>query len=255
MPSVKRLYEKGGGCYTEKNMCSKGCGMKEKRAALRTKRLRITAMTDAELAQKIASETDEHLRSAYAEMLALSQAEPAERLFATAWRIERRDTGETIGDLCFKGKPNECGEVEIGYGVAPAFQGQGYASEAVQAALNWAFSDNRVYFVLADAEPGNAASKRVLEKLKFSPAGERNGLSLYEKEKAPMSYLSIGLCLGIALGMCFGISFQSTSTGLCIGMGFGLCFGSALDASDKKKRAELKKRREQRNAADVDVNA
>lgn len=233
--------------------------MKEKRAALRTKRLRITAMTDAELAQKIASETDEHLRSAYAEMLALSQAEPAERLFATAWRIERRDTGETIGDLCFKGKPNECGEVEIGYGVAPAFQGQGYASEAVQAALNWAFSDNRVYFVLADAEPGNAASKRVLEKLKFSPAGERNGLSLYEKEKAPMSYLSIGLCLGIALGMCFGISFQSTSTGLCIGMGFGLCFGlcfgSALDASDKKKRAELKKRREQRNAADVDVNA
>lgn len=157
--------------------------MKEKRAALRTKRLRITAMTDAELAQKIASETDEHLRSAYAEMLALSQAEPAERLFATAWRIERRDTGETIGDLCFKGKPNECGEVEIGYGVAPVFQGQGYASEAVQAALNWAFSDNRVYFVLADAEPGNAASKRVLEKLKFSPAGERNGLSLYEKEK------------------------------------------------------------------------
>ena len=63
-------------------------------------------MTDAELAQKIASETDEHLRSAYAEMLALSQAEPAERLFATAWRIERRDTGETIGDLCFKGKPS-----------------------------------------------------------------------------------------------------------------------------------------------------
>ena len=38
-------------------------------------------------------------------------------------------------------------------------------------------------------------------------------------------------------------------------IGFGLCFGSALDASDKKKRAELKKRREQRNAADVDVNA
>ena len=109
--------------------------------------------------------------------------------------------------------------------------------------------------MLADAEPGSAASKRVLEKLKFSPAGERNGLSLYEKEKAPMSYLSIGLCLGIALGMCFGISFQSTSTGLCIGMGFGLCFGSALDASDKKKRAELKKRREQRNAADGGASA
>ena len=109
--------------------------------------------------------------------------------------------------------------------------------------------------MLAATEPGNAASKRVLEELKFSPAGERNGLSLYEKEKAPMSYLSIGLCLGVGLGLCLGASFQTTSTGLCIGMGFGLCFGSALDAPDKKKRAELKKRREQRNAADVDANA
>jgi [ribosomal protein S5]-alanine N-acetyltransferase len=44
-----------------------------------------------------------------------------------------RTSCTAIGQIGCKGPPNSSGEVEIGYGVNPAFQGRGYASELVTA--------------------------------------------------------------------------------------------------------------------------
>jgi ribosomal-protein-alanine N-acetyltransferase len=81
-----------------------------------------------------------------------------------------RHDGVQVGDLSFKGL-NEDGSVEIGYGINDEFQGQGYATEAVAVAVNWALKQAGVLRVEAETEPDNAASQRVLAKCGFVPNG------------------------------------------------------------------------------------
>ncbi len=71
-----------------------------------------------------------------------------------------------VGLAGFKGLPNEQGEVEIGYGIDPAYQKQGYTTEAVQAQIAWAFEEPACQSVVArDTKKSNVASLRVLAKV------------------------------------------------------------------------------------------
>ena len=135
-----------------------------------TERLRLYPATRQQMEACIAAETDGELKKAYAEMLAGCQQHPAQWDWYAMWMIERPD-GTHVGDLCFKG-PAADGAAEIGYGILDAFQGQGYATEAVRAALDWAFQDPAVSAVEAEAEADNKASQRVLEKCGFLPTGK-----------------------------------------------------------------------------------
>ena len=85
------------------------------------------------------------------------------------WVIERKD-GTQIGDLCFKGLSPD-GVAEIGYGLLEPYRGQGYAAEAVRAAVDWAFRHPEVREIEAETEPGNTASQNVLAKCGFLPNG------------------------------------------------------------------------------------
>ena len=76
-----------------------------------------------------------------------------------------------IGVGGFKGPPNAKGEVELGYGVVPEFQRQGYASEAVQAWLALAFADRTVRTVVGQTLASLVPSIGVLEKTGFRFAG------------------------------------------------------------------------------------
>ena len=53
------------------------------------------------------------------------------------------------GLLGFKGLPDPNGEAEIGYGIDPKYQGQGFTTEGVQALIAWAFQDPRCKAVIA----------------------------------------------------------------------------------------------------------
>ncbi len=53
---------------------------------------------------------------------------------------------------------------EVGYIFHPAYQGQGYATEAVAAVVDYAFREMRAHRVVGNCNPENAASWRVLEK-------------------------------------------------------------------------------------------
>ena len=53
----------------------------------------------------------------------------------------------------------------IGYGVARAHWGRGFAVEASGAAMDWAFAIFPIAKVFATAEAGNEASHRIMEKL------------------------------------------------------------------------------------------
>jgi [ribosomal protein S5]-alanine N-acetyltransferase len=67
----------------------------------------------------------------------------------------------------FKGAPVG-GAVEIGYAVAPGWQGRGIATAAVGAMLDAAFADPAIRSVIAHTLPGPNASTRVLEKSGFA---------------------------------------------------------------------------------------
>ena len=212
---------------------------------LKTRRLELTALSDAELERRIAEEPDAHMRQALAQMLALCREYPAARLFCTEWRIFRRD-GAPVGSLCFKGPP-ENGEVEIGYGIDEAYHDQGYATEAARAAVNWAFySSPELYYITAEAEGDNAASRAVLQKLGFVPAGRGTEGDRYELERPMMSWTGVYLALGLSIGMCFGVALGSLAVSLPVGLCVGLALGLALDGSERGKREAVRAERERR---------
>ncbi len=136
---------------------------------MQTNRIRIYPASREQMEQVLHAEEDEDLRKAYREMLEGCLSHPEQREWYAMWMIEKTD-GTHLGDLCFKGI-EDGRSPEIGYGIREAFQGQGYATEAVRLALQWAFQHPQVCAVEAETDPDNAASQRVLSKCGFQPAG------------------------------------------------------------------------------------
>ncbi|PKN97229.1 MAG: GNAT family N-acetyltransferase [Chloroflexi bacterium HGW-Chloroflexi-4] len=62
-------------------------------------------------------------------------------------------------------------QVEIGYTLAPEYQGQGCAFEAVNAILGYLFGQLGKHRVTASVDPDNVRSSRLLEKLGFRREG------------------------------------------------------------------------------------
>lgn len=137
---------------------------------LTTERLTIRMAADEEMRELIDNETDAEMKIAYGEMLDGCRANPTQRQWYAVWFLCLK-SGETIGDLCFKGLSKD-GMVEIGYGLTPAYWGKGYATEAVKAMTAWAHRQPGVIRVEAETEPQNAASQRVLQKAGFLPTGQ-----------------------------------------------------------------------------------
>jgi len=77
-----------------------------------------------------------------------------------------------IGLCSFTGPPTAEGMVEIAYGIAPGYQGRGYATEAARAIVDYAFASGRVRSIQAHTLPEQNASTRVLLKCGFTLSGE-----------------------------------------------------------------------------------
>ena len=136
---------------------------------IETQRLTLTVATRGEMEQIIAATEEDELKQAYREMLQGCLDHPEQWDWYAIWLITRKD-GTHIGDLSFKGLHPD-GSAEIGYGIDPAFRGNGYATEAVDAAVRWALEQPGVIRVEAETDPHNSASQRVLEKCGFLPSG------------------------------------------------------------------------------------
>ncbi|WP_280116219.1 GNAT family N-acetyltransferase [Leucobacter viscericola] len=81
----------------------------------------------------------------------------------TMYRISERATGQAIGGLGFFGPPDEYGHVEVGFGLVESARNKGYATEALQAAVEIASAEG-AYAILADTTESNRASQGVLRK-------------------------------------------------------------------------------------------
>jgi len=96
------------------------------------------------------------------------RAAPEERLWWN-WLIVRRETAEAVGSVAFAGPPDAAGAVLIGYAMYPAFEGRGYATEAVRAMIAWAFGQSGVREVRALAPVWNTPALRVAENVGMRP--------------------------------------------------------------------------------------
>jgi len=85
------------------------------------------------------------------------------------WLVVRRETGEAVGSVAFAGPPDRDGAVLIGYAMYPAFEGRGYATEAVRAMIGWAFAQAGVREVRALAPVWNTPALRVAENVGMRP--------------------------------------------------------------------------------------
>ncbi len=83
------------------------------------------------------------------------------------WAVVEKSRRETMGYCGLFYFPDACGqpEIEIGYRLARAFWGQGYATEAVLAVRDYGFNILRLPRLIAMIDPQNAASIRVAEKV------------------------------------------------------------------------------------------
>ncbi len=68
----------------------------------------------------------------------------------------------------------ESADIEISYGIRRDAWGQGFATEAARAGLDFAFRVRVLPEVVALVYPANLRSQRVIAKLGFEPAGNRN---------------------------------------------------------------------------------
>jgi RimJ/RimL family protein N-acetyltransferase len=88
------------------------------------------------------------------------------------YTVVHAELRRAVGGVSFKGAPGPDGLVEIAYGIDDAFQGQGYATEAAAALVDFAFADQRVRLVCAHTMRDAVASPRVLQKCGFTHVGE-----------------------------------------------------------------------------------
>ncbi len=70
-----------------------------------------------------------------------------------------------VGNGGFKGEPDELGTIEIGYEIASEYWNCGFATEAAQAMIDYAFAHEEVRTVIAHTLAEINASNRLLQKV------------------------------------------------------------------------------------------
>ncbi|MBK6735700.1 MAG: GNAT family N-acetyltransferase [bacterium] len=79
--------------------------------------------------------------------------------------IRLRAEGLLIGDLGVRVTAEDPRQVEIGFTLAPAYQGRGYATEAVSGLIGHLLGPLAKHRVFASADPRNARSLALLERV------------------------------------------------------------------------------------------
>jgi RimJ/RimL family protein N-acetyltransferase len=86
--------------------------------------------------------------------------------------VFHRGLSTAVGGCGFKGPPDQDGTVEIAYAIDRVHQRKGYATEAAEAMVTYAFRDDRVRTVIAHTISNTNASARVLTKCGFRCVGQ-----------------------------------------------------------------------------------
>ena len=135
---------------------------------IETERLLIRPPTDDEREELLALWTDPANERVPADASSEQARAWASGVPCAVWE---RASGELVGD-CSLHFDTTFGEWELSYGFRRDRWGHGYATEAARACVAYGFAEMDLEKIVADVEPANEASARVLEKCGFERVGE-----------------------------------------------------------------------------------
>lgn len=139
---------------------------------IQTKSLRLVAHTLDDVRAQIEGMNTDQRAELSPDWLARVHAATADDPWVLGFALVHRTTNVVVGTCGFKGPPGGDETVEIAYGVALDHQGNGYATEAAEALVAYAFNSGEVRVVRAHTFPEANASTRVLAKCGFRRVGE-----------------------------------------------------------------------------------
>lgn len=108
-----------------------------------------------------------------AEALYRSIVEHAHNGTLFQWAVTEPDRDQLIGTATLSAINRTHRSCMIGYALIPAYQGKGYAREAVGALIRHAFTDLNLHRIGADLEPDNVGSRGVLDAHGFQVEGRQ----------------------------------------------------------------------------------
>lgn len=111
-----------------------------------------------------------------------------------------------------------------------------YLSENKEAAAAFAQKKREIAAEFEnDTDAYQAAKKQLLNEIEPAALAHKA-----QRDKAA-AYLPIGMCLGMSVGMCFGVAAGNIPLGMCIGVAVGMCIGVALGAQQNNKKDKDRK--------------
>lgn len=138
---------------------------------IETRSLKLVLQSPQDVRAQIARMSSAERAQLSAAWLALLDSATSADPWIHGFVLVQRTAEVVVGSCGFKGPPTADGVVEIAYGVAPGHQGKGYATEAAEALVSYAFSNKEVRLVRAHTLPDANASTRVLAKCGFRKIG------------------------------------------------------------------------------------
>jgi RimJ/RimL family protein N-acetyltransferase len=107
-----------------------------------------------------------------------------ELLLCTYFGIVLRSENRLVGEIAFKGPPDEAGCVEIGYGLEAFARGNGYMTEVLKGVVGWVtdFRFQMVRGIRAFVAFDNASSQKTLLSAGFFENKITKGNAPYDKE-------------------------------------------------------------------------
>jgi ribosomal-protein-alanine N-acetyltransferase len=115
---------------------------------------------------------EELVARAFPFSLEMIRAAPDTRLWGDSLILPLEGAPRVVGSVVFKGRPAD-GIAEVAYGVEDASRGQGLATEATRACVEWALAQDGIVAVQATTFPWHHASLGVIRKVGMSPCGTR----------------------------------------------------------------------------------
>jgi RimJ/RimL family protein N-acetyltransferase len=94
--------------------------------------------------------------------------------------VTLQSTGTFIGNCGARKESADACEASLGYELAPDYWGQGYATEAARAVLDFGFTHLGLHRITADCVADNTASAHVLTKLGFQLEGRLREREFYK---------------------------------------------------------------------------
>lgn len=105
--------------------------------------------------------------------------------------IHERESGVHVGDLALHTVSGEESVYEIGFTIAPAYQGRGFAREAASRLLEFLFTENRASSVIAMTDTRNVPSIRLLKTLGFEQVPSKGFSEEFKGETVDVDYFEL----------------------------------------------------------------